>query len=168
MPVLIPELALLLVIAYTDYKNREVSLYYYLGIIGAGLCSNYYSQGKTIHLMDTAINAGCLLVLFGISYLYIKLRYGSQTRFVNGYIGSGDLVFSIYLTLRFDILHFVFFYIGSLINALIITWVFSGKNKQHQSIPLAGIQALCMFVLIVVYSVFGIDFFFDERTLFKF
>ena len=75
-------------------------------------------------------------------------------------LGWGDILFLLSISFYLSVLNFLFFYIVSLVGALLIwvTWQAVSKEKNKQ-IPLAGLQALIFTVFLAG------DWWFNSFTL---
>ena len=98
------------------------------------------------------MNLTFLLIQFFLLLMYLSIKNRRLITLTDGLIGWGDILFLLSLALYFSFLNFMLFYIFSLITVIAawLTWQ-AFNNKQHEHIPLAGLQSLC-FAIIFAYS----------------
>lgn len=146
---------LLFVIFYQDIKDREVTLLWMLLLVGLGGFLNYNSLLPELFLLSLAVNGLILLMVFSILWIYAKFRFRDG---LSSVFGSGDALFFLFLGVSFPTTTFAVIFSCSLIFSLVISVVF--KKKLTKWVPLAGLQALFLGVLI------GINQFFDVVNLY--
>jgi hypothetical protein len=141
---------LLICIAYEDFKHRMVKLIYYLLLIVALLFIRFETIQSEDFFIHFGMNLAYLLLLLSTSLLtlYLFRRKVSNPLI---YIGLGDLILLFTFCLWFDLLNFLIFNTISLILALLIHVVLSRYPfySKHGTIPLAGIQCLCFFLVFI-------------------
>jgi hypothetical protein len=166
---IIVSIALLGFLAYQDFRYRAISWFLIplllLSFFFFGLQVNPISElGKFF-----VINLGFLVFQMLVLTLYFSLKNKRITNIVNEYIGVGDLLFFIAICAAFSPLNFVLFYTGSIVFSLLAFAVyqilFKSKNRE---IPLAGIFALVMMMVICVANAFGNISLYDETLFLSF
>lgn len=135
-------LPLLMVVFLQDIKSRAVSLWVYLSIIVLSLIKLITSDLQFI-IYESLINL--LIIFLEMVLLWLYFKYARNKKILK-MIGLGDLVFFIIICLSFSSVQFMIFQVGSLFLSVIIS--LSGCFKKL--IPLAGIQAILMLILILL------------------
>lgn len=152
----LPVVLLLLAMAWQDWKFRAIAIWLFV-LLGAGLvflkCN---TLGTSIFFSDLKLNLIFLALQLGALFGYFAIK---ERRFVNlfaGYFGEGDLLFLLLLASYLSFFNFLAFHVFSLLLALLLGLCLSGKHKK---IPLAGIQAFFLVVLM------GIDHLSNDFSL---
>jgi hypothetical protein len=142
---------LLLWIFYEDMKERQITLVWMLLLLGLGGFLNYQKQILEIFLINSIVNMIVILTVVLILWIYsrLKLRSGLFSLF-----GTGDLLFFIFLAVSFPMATFVVIFSTSLIFSLVVSVAL--KKKMKKWVPLAGLQALFLGVLVGVNQIFQI------------
>ena len=141
------------VITYQDFKERQVHwilfpLAFFLSIANS---LQHITADKL--LLNAGINIILVLILFLILFLYVKIRFKGKKELWQ-LIGLGDLLLFVVLTVNFALLNFITFSIISLFLSLITSFV-----HKHKTIPLAGVQAFCLFVLLILQNTIELNLF---------
>lgn len=140
-------------ITYQDFKERQVHwilfpLAFFLSILNS---IQQVSADKL--LLNSGSNVILIVILFLILFLYAKIRFKGRKGLWQ-LIGLGDLLFFVVASVNFAILNFIAFSIVSLFLSLIISLLY-----RHKTIPLAGIQACCLFLLLSMQYSFEFNLF---------
>jgi hypothetical protein len=146
----------LLLIIYEDFRYRAVKVIYYVLLLGALAFQQWYEVGPEMLVIQAFLNVLyiALLLIFAALYFYIKNRRFELFQ----YIGPGDLLFLGALACWFDPVGFVWFNTASLIVSLLLHMLFK-RLKQYphpDTVPLAGMQALCFVPVFISASLVGI------------
>lgn len=138
---------ILLGICWQDVRERQVSLLLLLLLL-LGCSLRFFLLGESVQYL--LFNSLFLLLQGTAVLLYLLLRYRS-IRLTN-YLGAGDLLFWLACLWCFSPLNFTFFFVLSLIGALILhlTMRLLAKTHYHTSIPLAGYQGLFLILAFVL------------------
>lgn len=143
----------LLFISYTDFKERKVFL---LNLFLCFLIANYIHYKNSsifeIYLYSTIINTGITLFIVSILYAYSKFKL--RINFSEA-IGIGDLLFFIILATGFPTVSFLVILTTSLIFSLLFFLSLRPVLKT-KTVPLAGLQALFLILLLISNSIFKI------------
>ena len=102
----------------------------------------------TYFLFNSGFVAFQLLMMMG----YFTLKNRKWTNIINTYIGIGDILFFLILSLAFSPVNFIIFFLGSLlltIGGYSIYKIF--KSNVNTEIPLAGTMAIILMIC-VIYS----------------
>jgi len=144
-------ICLLGVLVFQDFKSREISWFLIpllivgfivLGLqqIGAEELITYFG----INFMIVALN------LLGVT-LMVSLKERQLTNILKNYLGLGDVLFFLVLTVVFSPLNFIFFYIGSIfITALVYGSIMLFNKQKKVLIPLAGAMSLLLIATILI------------------
>jgi len=96
------------------------------------------------------INIGFLTIQLLVVSAYFSLKYKRWVNVTQELIGWGDVLFLLSISFYLSVLNFLFFYVGSLLLIVFgwFCWQLISGNRTKQ-IPLAGLQALLLAVLLV-------------------
>jgi hypothetical protein len=142
---------LLLWIFYQDMKERQVTLVLLLLLTLVGGFLNYQKQILEIFLISSILNTMVILMVVLILWMYAKFKLKSELFHV---FGTGDLLFFFFLAVSFPITTFLVVFSSSLIFSLLVSIAL--KKRMKKWIPLAGLQALFLSLLVGVNQVFQI------------
>ncbi|MEO0899585.1 MAG: hypothetical protein AAFY71_24460 [Bacteroidota bacterium] len=148
----------LLFITLEDLRKREIHVAWFILLGIAELSLLVQSSGFGIK-ENLGINALFLISLIGGTYVIFKLRRKGQ--FFDHYFGWGDVLMMICLSLALEPYSLIVFVVGSswcILLALIGLHTLTFIDIQAVSIPLAGIWALGLLVLIVLYRLSMLPF----------
>ncbi|OOQ58327.1 hypothetical protein BC343_11885 [Mucilaginibacter pedocola] len=140
---------LLLGIFYQDIRSRAV-YWVFFPLLALAFVLQRLLVGQTPQMVafESAFPAAFLLIQLLVLSIYFSLK---QKRFVNiteSLLGPGDILFLFCLCLYFPAINFIAFYIVSLF-AIIAGWLtISHIRQQKGTIPLAGLQAAFVLLLI--------------------
>jgi hypothetical protein len=151
--------ALLLIIAYQDFKFRAVNWIVFPLLALLSIIFNLLSLNTLLELCkNSMINLIFITVQFLLLYLYFILKIKKIIPLTEK-IGLGDLLFLCAVSFLFSPVNFIFFYIFSLITSLCIygitSLIFKKNNPFSGAIPLAGLQSLFLFIFILATVLFG-------------
>lgn len=145
-------LLILLIIFNQDIKERQVTfVVLLLGIILGGHL-HYTNSFFEFFLFNISINVLLISLISIMLYLYVKLKL--QQPFFEA-IGVGDILFFLLLAVSFPTISFLVVFSVSLLFSLILFLTVKRKLKK-QTVPLAGFQALFLFLILFINLVFDI------------
>lgn len=156
----------LLLITIEDLRTRHISLLWLLCIsLGAVL----YQMYSSLTVAEITKNIFFNLSLLGLNYLILTLYFSLKNRKIKllytTYLGVGDILFLISLSLLFSPLNFILFSTAGLCFTIIAHFIHKSiSSNRIETIPLAGWQALFFIILIVFFQFFGNDFQFNSDT----
>lgn len=145
-------LILLSIIFYQDLKERRVFLFILLITMVLGTFLYFKNSLLEIYLFNISTNLMLLLILMFIIYLYSKLKL-KKSFFYS--IGLGDILFFMVLAVSYPTMTFLILLSTSLIFSLILFLILKPKLTQ-KIVPLAGFQALFLFLILFINLVFSI------------
>lgn len=146
-------IVLLFWVFYQDLKERLVSIYLFLGLIGIGSFLNFKAQILAdVFLINSLFNIAAVLLITLVLYLYS--RYKMKLSFFQEAFGLGDLVFFLFMAISFPPLSFLILFSASVIFSFVISIGFQRQLKKK--IPLAGLQALFLGVMITANLCFNL------------
>lgn len=158
-------------IIYQDFKFRAIPLYCLIG-----LSINCFILGLLQNsVQDIAFNILQIFIflIFLISglFLYYLIKNKKITPIINVRLGLGDLLFFVSIASLFSLPGFLFFFITSNLCAILyyLFRILKDRNNKMQSIPLAGLQSLCLLGIIITNELYfkthyptDIFYFFDK------
>ena len=138
---------ILITIFFQDVMQREV--YWFLFPMVFVLCGIYFLQ--TLPFIQLLAHFGINILIIGIMIVilmaYLYLRFRDAKIVLWNYLGLGDVLFFGVVGICFSPLNFVLFTIISLLLSLLFSLFFI---KRNATVPLAGFQALCLLLTLVV------------------
>lgn len=155
-------------IFYQDLKTRSVTwlLFPIIAICGL-LYSVYYAGSLQIVLKNFAVNIGFLLLQFLLLKIILTVK-GKREAQLEKKIGWGDILFLLACAFFFSPANFIIFYFLSLVFSLLFHFLFKliNKKKYHKTIPLAGFQALFLFMYIFLNEIVNNNLVSDDWIVF--
>lgn len=162
-------MGLLLLICIQDFRERSV--YAILFPILAIFLILFSSSKPSLsdYFTDSAIN---LIFLFsqGIClYIWLKVKHKSDDFTLMQYIGLGDAFFYLSIAFAFSWFNFMLFYSIGLIITLIVVGIQNVFSvRQWKNIPLAGIQAGWLIIVLIIKHILQIPNLLYSDKLFLF
>ncbi len=153
---LLPTVIVLLLIIRQDLSSRSVSwpLFPLLAVLGIALSWLELRSAAAI-LKNIGLNAGFLLLQFGLLRLWFRMRTGKGA-IIDHAIGKGDLFFLLDACCFFSPLNFILFYLLSLLISLLLHFVLRSRPAFYGyqgNVPLAGLQAGCLLLALAVCAI---------------
>lgn len=153
-----------------DFKNRSVHLFYFLllgvfGFINSTLETDLMQAAK-----NSLINICLLSMQTGILFLYLKYIKKHKT-IVDTVVGKGDLFFLLICCFLFSPVHFLCYYVLSLLFSLLLHILFKRHKRYMHSgntVALAGWQALFLIITLSIVSFFNYNLSLDQSIVYFF
>ena len=145
---------MLTVVVVQDFKSREIS-WFLIPLLVVGFVLYALQQ----------IGIDELLIYFGINFMIValnllgvtvmvSLKEKRLTNILKNYLGLGDVLFFLVLTVVFSPFNFLFFYLGSIfITAIIYGTVMQFNQQKKMLIPLAGAMSLLLILTLIIEQV---------------
>lgn len=144
----------LLLIVYQDLSSRTIHV---LLPVVLFLCGLWFLIDSGFPILVLWLNGAFVVLVMAVLVCYMRLRQGFWANPFREYFGLGDLLFYLAVIPYFLPMHYVAFFSGSMLFALLVhKIVYRGK---HLGIPLAGYAALLMGLLL------GRDLFYPHKWL---
>lgn len=141
---------LLATVTFQDFKNRAIS-WFLIPLLFIGFIANALLKIEINELL-TYFGINLLLIitnLLGVTLL-ISIKEKKIINIIDSYIGLGDILFFLIITVVFSPINFIAFYLGSI---LITTLIYGGiilLNKQKKVlVPLAGVMSIFMVMVLI-------------------
>lgn len=152
MIIIITTIALMLILAFEDFRSREVSVIW----IGAFYLLILFEivTSKIWNFENTLINIAIFFCLGFTVFIYSLIRWGARKKIINRTIGLGDLLLTLGFIFIFSPINFLLFLNSSFIIGLVFYFM---SKKRIVKIPLAGINAAIYSVLLIS-SIANIDY----------
>jgi len=144
-------IGLLFWIFYEDVKERSITLVLMILLLVIGGYLNYTKHIIELFLISSLINLLTVSVVVLILWLYSKLKLRTELFKV---FGTGDLLFFLFMVISFPTTTFLVMFSSSLVFSFVISLVL--RKKMTKWIPLAGLQALFLGLIVGVNQVFGV------------
>lgn len=148
----------LISIIYQDFKSRTIDIFSLVLFIILSFV--YFKYQECVETFQAIYAFSFILFQIIVLHLIYFIKTKEFEFIFDKQIGWGDILFWIGLCFSFSFVQFLLFYIISLLITTIIA-----KIKQYKYIPLAGGQAICLLLILMVdvffikYNRFS-DFFF--------
>lgn len=142
-------IGLLSVVIYQDFKNKEISWFLIPLLLIVGTSNALLSIDFKEFLTYVGINLSMVILnLLGVT-LFISIKEKKIKNITDSYLGLGDILFFLVLTILFSPFNFIIFFIGSILltSLVYIIVMLFDKNKQPL-IPLAGAMSLVLIVVL--------------------
>ena len=155
-------------IFYQDLKTRSVTWLLFPIIAVCGLFyAFYYSGSLQIVAKNFAMNIGFLLLQFLLLKIILTVKRKQDTQ-PEKKIGWGDILFLLACALFFSPANFIVFYFLSLVFSLLFHFLFKLISKKNycKTIPLAGFQALFLFMYIFLNEIVNNNLVTDDWIVF--
>ena len=136
-----------------DLRQRAV----YLLLFPLLFVVSYFYVKNELTPFDWKVNGAFVLLQLLVLWVYFSIKEKRTINYINKYLGLGDILFFIVLVLWFTPVNFILFFVGSLIITLIGTIIFKPKSITSYKIPLAGIHALFLALVILLRESFFPD-----------
>ncbi len=135
---------MLLLLAIQDWKDREVNWYWFPLLVVAALGRAYFMDIDFLAVL-VQMSMSLSFVLFNtvVLFVYLYLRYGKTAILSGNLIGSGDLLFFLVLVCFGSFLHYLLFFTVSLAISLLL-WISLRRYSRYDTVPLAGLQSVCL------------------------
>lgn len=155
-------------VTFQDLKQRRISWFLIpLLLIGFVTKGILVSDAPDNLLKDSLINFSFIGIQLLLLTLYFSIKNKRPINIVNTYLGIGDILFFIAICAAFSPLNFIAFYVISMLITLVSVVFYSViSGKEIGEIPLAGIMALVMSILMLA-SLFipALDLYEDKMLL---
>jgi len=136
-------------IAYQDFRSRSVYWFFYPMLAGGFIWLRSLGRFSTFEV-DLLINLVVIFVRLALLTIVLSLKGRQIIRVWKGVLGWGDILFFVTLAFYLSILNFIVFDISSLLITLLCWKVYKSFHKNvHDRIPLAGIQAVLLILLLI-------------------
>ncbi len=155
----------LLLIVYQDFKHRYISAWVLVLLLGLAITLGIQSIGLVDTLKNALFNCAFLSLQLIIVSIYFSIKSKKWVNITSEQIGWGDILFFLPLACFLGPVWFLFFYMISLVLILCFYLILKITFTQNEeTIPLAGGQALCLIVLVLLKWSIGFDLY--ENLLF--
>lgn len=163
LALLIILVALLGVLVFQDFKSRAIS-WFLIPLLIVGFVF-YGLQQISIEELITYFGINFLIValnLLGVTFI-VSLKERQLTNILKNYLGLGDVLFFLVLTVVFSPFNFIIFYLGSIfLTALIYGGIMLFSKQKEVLIPLAGAMSLLLvFTMVTEQLVPSVQFYQD-------
>lgn len=152
----------LVVVIYQDFKSREVSVASFLVVLLSLLYVTYPGDVEYWGI-NSCINVVIVVLQLLVSLIVISVRQQKVINIVNVAIGMGDIVMLGIFAVNFSVPFFLLITLVSLIVSLLYFVIGKILNWERSSIPLAGIMAMVLVVVLgfkccgVLENIYDID-----------
>lgn len=146
----------LLCIVYQDFKSRMINVFFPLMIFC--FSAHVLWQKIGVSFWDiVVINAGFFLVIFSFLFAYLSVKNKAIINPFKNYFGLGDFMFFICITPFFSGLHFLMYFVFSMLFSIFCHLVLK-KRFLKDSIPLAGCASMLLLLVLLSDGIFKSDF----------
>lgn len=155
-------------ICYQDLLYREVYWLCFPALTLLVFILKYKSSG----LQETLIHAGYSILFLtfqlAILWIYFLIKKRKNINLTRDYLGWGDILFLVAIAFYLSPGNYIVFYVMSLIVVLLYTLLkdFVSRKTQNLHIPLAGLQAAILALLILLDQFSSKFMLYDDSWLF--
>ncbi len=151
-------------VIYQDFKDREVSLLAFVGVL---LSLGYitYPNNVTYWMLNSGVNILFIVLQLFTSFAIISIRKKKITNIVNTHIGLGDVLMLLILAITFSAPVFLLVTLVSCITALLQALVMRIVKGGNGTIPLAGVMALVLVGMLGLKYLFQINDLYDADSI---
>lgn len=146
---------ILVMIFVEDMRSRAVHWYWFPLLVVALLflkSQETNNSWKEIIVNSPLLNAAFLTAQLILLTLYFSIKEKKLVNITKGLLGWGDILFLLCIAAYASPINFIIYHVLSLVIVLLLWAVYSLlSKKQHQHIPLAGLQA-CIFAVTILFS----------------
>jgi hypothetical protein len=139
---------LLVFIIIEDFRYRAISWWSFplLSMAAAGI------DYGNLRVSDIVINSCFTLVQLMMLSLYFSIKEKSIINITQKYLGWGDILLWVVSCLLFSPLNFIAFFIVSLVFTMmvVIGWKLTKIKPAMITVPLAGIQAVALLLVLLI------------------
>lgn len=147
----ISEIALLLILAYQDFKDRSISSIALLVLFVLFSIQSILTNSLTQAGIYFGINLFIPFIQLAGLTLYAAIKNKRFVNIIDTQIGLGDILFFVLLCTVFSPANFFPFYIGSLLVAVILFFILKKlKLSDTNEVPLAGVMSVMLIIVIAV------------------
>ena len=151
----------LCILAMQDFKYRAVSWYLFPVGLGILLLQAFQNEDGLFQIHSVGVNLGFVLLQLTVVTGYLSIKHRRVVNICKDYLGFGDILFLLVITLAFSPINFIIFTVLSLLFSLIGFMLFS-LYRKIKYIPLAGAMAIFMIFIIVAVQILPIDMHSDQ------
>lgn len=155
----------LAVIVFQDFKQREIS-WFLIPVAFAGfICKAVFYKNSLVH--DFLFNSVFVALQLLCLTIYFSIKNKRFLNIIDSYLGLGDILFLVVVCTVFSPVNFILFYVCSMMLTLLGVLIYNLLSaKQTRDIPLAGVMAGILLILVITtMAVPGIDFYNDAYFL---
>ena len=154
-------LIILAVIVYQDFKYFGISWILFPCVLISFISMVMINGNINTLLLNTGFNLGFLILLSGSVMLYVYIKEKGFKN-ISKYIGSGDLLFLLMVSVLLSPVNFILFNLASFMIILLVSGTVRIFRKIPQRIPMAGFQALLLFIIILLSYILSDITLFDD------
>jgi hypothetical protein len=155
----------LVVLVYQDFTHRAVNWFLLFSLILCQSGLTYLTVSIEEFFFNTGVNLMLLIFQFLLLTVYFSLRARHLTNIINQFIGIGDMLFFIFLSMAFSPFNFILFFILSLLLILIVYAVaMRGRIRQYK-IPLLGNMSVLYLIVSTIEQASCFDRFDDTLAV---
>lgn len=135
---------------YQDFKFRAVYWWIFPLLLMGLSCLAIQTIGWNAVFRHSYQNLAFLLIQMLFLTVYFSLKNKALLNIFEGYLGLGDLLFLLCISVYFSFGNYIVFYILSLLVVILFSLAARQVFKvTEQKIPLAGYQAILLFILLL-------------------
>jgi hypothetical protein len=157
-------------IVFQDFKYRHIRLINIIVLLLTSVIWVSVILSPAIAIENVLYNFIFLFSQWFCVSLFYSIKHSKWVNINDTMIGWGDWLFLLSIAPLFNIVVFVLFYISSFIISLLSFLIYSKLiNKNYnQTVPLAGIVALCCILLFFILDLSPLNSFNTIHTIFSF
>lgn len=152
----------LIYLSYQDFRYRAISWWLIPVLFLLLAYNNVQNASFELVYHNLAFNFIFILIQTGLLFIYFSIKNRGFVNIINNYIGIGDFLFFMVLTVCFSVFNYVVFQVVSFIIVAMFFWIFRLLKKDLDPlIPLAGGMSLLYLLMFIIARIYKINFFED-------
>jgi len=141
----------LLFIGYQDLRYRAVYWICFPIVASLFLLIKTDKIGWYVSMQEAVFGLLFFALQFFLLWIYFSVKEKKRVALTSGYLGWGDVLFLVAVSFYFSPFNYIIFYVLSMVLVLIYAIITRlVQSKKHLEIPLAGLQALMLSILIIL------------------
>lgn len=156
--------AVLLYMAWQDFADRSIDWFLYPLSVALIIVNGIVTGG--LGWAHVFINLALIGVQLAMLVLYFKITKGINLMKGEKFLGWGDILFFLVLTVALSPINFFAFYLLSLLATLLFFAAGQLWSKRFTAVPLAGCQAMLLAALLAAgYGHNGVNLYSDAKLI---
>lgn len=142
--------AILLLIAFEDFKWRKVTAALILGCFVVSVWVALASNHLSVVVFQSVVNIVIVLLQLVVVTFYFSLKHGKLTNILKQYMGLGDILLLLAIVPLFTPLIFTLFLAAVYLTVLLLFLLLHGlRMVKDKTIPLAGGISLLLAIFLL-------------------
>lgn len=142
-------LSILTIISYQDFRERSISLLLFPLLAGSLIIYSWRFTDFSCHISYILWNLIFISSELLVLYTYFRIRSNGNCSLFKSWIGGGDVLFFISISILFSPVNFLCFIIIGMFFGLIGFFILRYMKRDIQTIPLAGVLSIELIIILI-------------------